>query len=171
MRRLPKGTESKRLDKYSPLLYMVKIELTSAGCALCLPQENAVPHQNLPSSLIIKIITTYLINRYNKSIILFIWKSLPLLEKRQKAGKLCKEFKLLKVMTLKKNTHKPFLHDKQPHWGPSWPDGQVQESITGIYRWRGLNVASRKTCCNNPLIGFPPRGFGQSVTALWPSEF
>lgn len=35
---LPKSSESKRLDKYSPLLYMVKIELTSAGCALCLPQ-------------------------------------------------------------------------------------------------------------------------------------
>ncbi len=56
MRSLPKGAESKRLDKYSPLLYMVKIELTSAGCALCLPQENTVPHQNVPGSAPIKII-------------------------------------------------------------------------------------------------------------------
>lgn len=30
--------EKKLPDKYSPLLYMVKIELTSASCALCLPR-------------------------------------------------------------------------------------------------------------------------------------
>lgn len=32
---LPNSAESKLPDKYSPLLYMVKIELTSAGCSLC----------------------------------------------------------------------------------------------------------------------------------------
>lgn len=55
MRTLPESAESKRPDKYSPLLYMVRIELTSAGCALCLPQEKTqFPYQNGPGRALIK---------------------------------------------------------------------------------------------------------------------
>lgn len=36
---LPNSAESKLPDKYSPLLYMVKTELTNAGCAPCVRRK------------------------------------------------------------------------------------------------------------------------------------
>lgn len=50
---LPPSAESKLPDKYSPLLYMVKTELNSAGCSPCVRTKGKkTVSTNLPDTLI-----------------------------------------------------------------------------------------------------------------------